>query len=67
MTDDQGDVVIVCRVRFPHLRGEAPPIVRARMWFKHSLRAYGGRMVEARRVDPAAVPPPAEGEQETAS
>jgi hypothetical protein len=58
VTDDRDEVVIACRVRFPHLRGEPPAIVRARRWFKHSLRGYGGHMLSAQRVDRPTEPPP---------
>ena len=59
VADDRDEVLIVCEVRFRRIPGDAPPIVRARRWFKHSLRAYGGHMLSSRRVDLSAGPPPA--------
>jgi hypothetical protein len=67
VADDGEDVVIHCEVLFRHRRGKPAPILRARRWFKCSLRGYDGEMRWARRVDPGAVPPPDNVDQERVS
>jgi len=50
---DGGDkVTIRCVVEFRAGPGDPPAIVTARRWFKATLRAWGGRMIEAAEVKP---------------